>query len=234
MFFFNLFLFFLKKAAVQDPQLSQNVRDIGNAFDVLANQAKLNKDAVPALDLGKIPCDEAWDALISKATEAQTDIDAQATKIDKSLSDVQTEIQSSVIEASAAATEALSEGSATIATTQKQVADLLNPRSYSLIEFTAIFKGQKDSSAFGQYGWVFVAVVIGFLSILGMKMFSHERVIEEAPRSNSDMWGDVRELKCPGKCFACCGCCSWFLTLWFGTLCALFAVIFLPIHAVGR
>ena len=66
--------------------MSQNVRDIGNAFDVLANQAKLNKDAVLNAAL-KVECDKVWDALITQATDAQTDIDAQATKIDKSLSD---------------------------------------------------------------------------------------------------------------------------------------------------
>ena len=224
----------LKGAAVQDPQLSQNVRDIGTAFDNIKAIALDRKANVPSGSISET-CKDVWQSIIDEATTAAANTNEEADGIDQSLIDVQVSIQTSVVDASADATIALADGSKTIGDTQKQIDELLNPRKYSLVMYAEQVSGQKDSSAFGMYGWSFCVVVIAIMGIVGMRISREEVVTEEAPKgANTDMWGDVIRLKmCPGQCFACCSFMSWWLTLFFGTLCAFFAVIFLPIHAVG-
>ena len=148
------------------------------------------------------------------------------------LIDIQESIQTSVVEASAEATLALADGLNTITDTQTQVGALLDPRAYNLIEYSTVVRDNRDNGAFSFYGWVFIAIMFGLVSIVGMRMCRDNIYLEEAYPTNG-VQGYVIQLKCLGKCFACFGCCSWFMVLAFGISCALCAAIFLPIAAVG-
>jgi hypothetical protein len=221
----------LKDAAVQDPQLTQNIRDIGSAFDVVKEKA-INNKAQVASSAMKLICDPAWDEMIAQCESAKTTIGDSADEIEQTLIDIQESIQTSVVEASEDATRALADGLNTITDTQNQVGTLLDPRAYNLIQYSTLVRDNRDNGAFSFYGWVFIAVVFGLASIVGMRLFREETYLDEAYPTNG-VQGDVIRLKCLGKCCACFGCCSWFMVLAFGISCALCAAIFLPIAAVG-
>jgi hypothetical protein len=157
-------------------------------------------------------------------------------------------IQTSIIDASSGATSALQTGFDTISTTQEQVGSLLNPRTYGLLDYAMVIQQNRDNGAFGFYGWVPIALMFGFVAIAGTKMFNH--VIENEDhedyykkggakdriqRTNPEMDDQfpLHQLTCIGKCCSCFGFCSWWLTLFFGIFCALFAIIFLPVGAAG-
>ena len=94
----------LQDAAIQDPRLSENVRRIGASFGVVQTRAMFNKLQVPTAALHKSACDTVWDELSTQCDEARVNILADANKIDQSLIDVQVQIQTSVVDASADAT----------------------------------------------------------------------------------------------------------------------------------
>ena len=231
----------LQDAAVQDPQLSENVRSIGLSFKEVKSCALFNKEQVqdgtnPIEVKIKEVCDTVWDELATQCDEAKAKILVDANKIDQSLIDVQEQIQTSVIDASADATVALSEGSVTIQDTQDQLGKMIDPRAYNLMTYSALIRQNRDVSGLGAYGWVFFIIILSFVSIGGMKIFrTSKRYLNEGDhRNNPNMEGRVVQLwGCCGHCFACIGCCSWFQVLSFGILCSFLALIFLPVAAVG-
>ena len=114
-------VFALNEAAIQAPSLSDNVRNIGGAFDVVRQQAINNQNNIPDGALYKDTCDTVWDNLIEQCNAAKADILKEAKDIDQALIDVQTQIQTSVVDASDGATKALDAGAKTIRDTQTQV-----------------------------------------------------------------------------------------------------------------
>ena len=72
----------LKDAAVQDPKLTRNIRDIGSAFDVVKEKA-INNKAQVASSAMKLICDPAWDEMIAQCESAKTTIGDSADEIEQ-------------------------------------------------------------------------------------------------------------------------------------------------------
>ena len=146
-------------------------------------------------------------------------------------------IQSSIVDQSSAATEALTAGEDTITSTQEQVGEMMNPRKMggqNLMDFAREVQMHRDNGAFSFYGWVPIVVMFGFIAIVAMKLFNDIVLVDIGDvRGNKDMGGKVKKLTHFGACCSRCGTCSWWLTFLFGIFCALFAMIFLPLAAVG-
>jgi hypothetical protein len=224
----------LKEAAIQDPSLSGNVRNIGAAFDVVKQQAINNQHNIPDGVLYKDTCDTVWDNLVEQCNEAKASILQEAKDIDQALIDVQTQIQTSVVDASDGATKALDAGAKTIGDTQTQVNTLLNPRTYGLITYSTLLRQNRNYGGVGAFGWVLLVVLLSSVAVSGMKCCRKLKYLEDEYRTNPGMQGYVLKVSvCCGRCAACCGCCSWWLVLLFGTLCSLLSLVFLPIAAVG-
>ena len=222
----------LKDAAIQDPQLSENVRNIGKAFQSVNDRAEYNKKSIENNNVLKQTCDDVWDSLTKECNDAKALIMQDANDIDGALIDVQVSIQSSVVDSSEGATEALSAGSTTIADTQVQLESLLNPRQNNLMSYSKILRQHRENTGYAVLGKLVLILLFGFFSIIGMR--SKHTLFEAGDNKKlPDMEGDVRQLTCLGKCCACCGCCSWFCALTWGILHALIALLFLPIAAVG-
>ena len=224
----------LKEAAVQDPQLSENVRNIGAAFSHVKLFANRNKASVQTDSIYKDTCDQVWDNLVTQCNEAKIGIMADSEKIDNALIDVQTQIQTSVVDASASAIEALEAGSTSIGDTQTQVESMLNPRSYNLINLVNQIRNNRDTASLFLFGFVGIYILMGLLGIVGMCMCRKHRFLENGYKRNREMQGDVIQLsKCWGQSCACLSCCSWFCVLLFGILSALIALLLLPISTIG-
>jgi hypothetical protein len=227
----------LKEAAIQDPQLSENVRNIGNAFESVSEQAKKNMENIDISSPYKKACDTVWDNLITQCGEAKMTITTDAKKIDQTLIDVQVQIQTSVVDASVGATQALSSGSNTIGLAQKQVKVLLNPRTYNLITYSSLLRENRVYGGVGGFGWIMIPVFFGFLSFIFMKCCRKRRKLKEGEyKSNPNLEGHVIQLsRCFGSFAACfCGCiCSWWLVLLFGILSSVLAIVFSLIATIG-
>ena len=77
----------LKDAAVQDPQLTINIRDIGSAFDMVKEQAINNKAQVAPGTAFKTTCDLAWDEMITQCESAKTTIGDSADEVEQTCVD---------------------------------------------------------------------------------------------------------------------------------------------------
>ena len=151
--------------------------------------------------------------------------------------DAQTQIDTSIVGAAGPAKDAIKSGKEAISDLKKQLNDMMNPRKMggqNLIAVAQSIRDQRNSMAFGAFGYAFISVFFGVLAIVGMKMCTEEKYIEEGPRSNRNLTEEVIQLNCMGRCFSRFGFCSWWLILFFGIFSALFAIIWLPFAAAGR
>lgn len=155
-----------------------------------------------------------------------------AESLKDTLTDIQKDIKTSIVDKSSDATSAIADGGKAIDSMKTQLSQMMNPKQYSLFDFAEIQQNNRDNLAVVQFGWMFVVFVLTLASLIGMKMCSHERFMDEPPANNPTLPPQVKALTCAGKCFARIGSCSWFLVLLFGTFGAVFALIFLPFTAV--
>ena len=153
-------------------------------------------------------------------------VEASANKLKKSLQDIQTEIKNSNRRKVKDATAALDDG-AKVRDMKSHLDEIMNPKKFSLFTVAEIQKQNRDNFTFVQFGWIFIAVIFTLASIIGMKMCSHLRFMDEPPANNPNMPPQVKSLTCLGSCFARIGACSWFIVLFFG----MFGALLQPLSA---
>jgi hypothetical protein len=217
----------MKDATEFDPALSKNIEDMAPMFEEISNLADEGKNAQTLA-----PCQAPWKELSAAATEAEASTTASANELKQTLDDIQKQIKSSIVDQSQAATDALDSGSTALSDMKSQLSKMMNPEKLNLFTVAKLQQDNRNNLAFGQFGWIFVAVVFTFASIIGMKFCSHERFMEQPPANNKNLPPQVKSLTCLGSCFARVGAISWFIVLTFGTFGALFALLFLPLTAV--
>jgi hypothetical protein len=234
----------LAVAAKINPALSNNVAQISTFFKTLATNAGKAKAAVnsdPLISqLVKDQCATAWKEVADAATSAETASVTSATSLKTTLEDVQTMLNDGIVAKVSNVTDKIQEAEDALNAMQNELDLIMNPRQMggpggvNLIQYAEVIRKNRDNGAFGFFAWVFIVLFFSVIGTVGMKL-CFEGVEAEAGnnRRNPNMEGDVNHLNCLGRCWARLSCCSWFLVLVFGISSALFALIFLPVAAVG-
>jgi hypothetical protein len=219
----------LESASKKNETLSAMVKPgIPDKFDDIVITAKAAK--------AKANC-AAWDDILTQVKTARDESEDAANKLNDALIDAQEQIDTSIVGAAGDAKGAIADGKKAISDLKTQLDDMMNPRKMggqNLIAVAQSIRDQRNSMAFGAFGYAFISVFFGVLAIVGMKMCTEEKYIEEGPRSNRNLTEEVIQLNCMGRCFSRFGFCSWWLILFFGIFSALFAIIWLPFAAAGR
>jgi hypothetical protein len=229
----------LEAASKQNETLSAMVKPgIPDKFDEIVTAATAaSTQAKDTSGYGGATCDTAWDEISTQIKTARDSSEDAANKLNDALIDAQTQIDTSIVGAAGPAKDAIKSGKEAISDLKKQLNDMMNPRKMggqNLIAVAQSIRDQRNSMAFGAFGYAFISVFFGVLAIVGMKMCTEEKYIEEGPKSNRNLTEEVIQLNCMGRCFSRFGFCSWWLILFFGIFSALFAIIWLPFAAAGR
>ena len=214
------------------PGIPDKFDEIVTAATAASTQAKSDTSGY-----GGATCDTAWDEISAKIKTARDSSESSANTLNDALIDAQTQIDTSIVGAAEPAKGAIADGKKAISDLKTQLDDMMNPRKMggqNLIAVAQSIRDQRNSMAFGAFGYAFISVFFGVLAIVGMKMCTEEKYIEEGPRSNRNLTEEVIQLNCMGRCFSRFGFCSWWLILFFGIFSALFAIIWLPFAAAGR
>merc|ERR1711968_33478 len=126
--------------------------------------------------------------------KAKISVEDSANELKKSLQDIQSQIKSSIVDKSTDATTALNDGSKALDDMKDQLGAMMNPEKFNLFEVAKVQRQNRDNLAFVQFGWIFIAVIFTLISIIGMKMCSHERFMDEPPASNPNLPPQVKSL----------------------------------------
>jgi len=210
------------------PELTRNVETISDEFDELKNIATDARTAFTSTP----GCEEVWQPVVNAADEAATSTRDSADSLSESLLDIQEQLNTSVVEAKQPALDALRDGRKALDDMRKQLTSNLDPRSYQGFDYAQRVSDNRDNAGYAQFFWVPLALFLSFVGLMGIVFCRHERFRDEPPLNNENMPADVHSLSCPGACSARVMACSWFIVISFGTLGALFALIFLPLTAV--
>lgn len=229
----------LAVAAKIDQTLSRNVEHISTFFKTLAINAEKAKAAVNSdpliAQLVKDQCAIAWEKVADAATSAETASVTSATSLKTTLEDVQTMLNDGIVTKLSDVTNSIQDGEDALNAMQNELDSIMNPRQMggvNLIQYAEVIRKNRDNAAFGFFAWVFIVLFFSVVGTVGMKLcFKGDEAGEN--RRNPNMEGDVNHLNCLGRCWARFSCCSWFLVLFFGISSAFFALIFLPVAAVG-
>jgi hypothetical protein len=222
-------------SAMVKPGIPDKFDEIVTAATAASTQAKVGYAGSTAVE--KETCDTAWDKINEKIKTARDESEDAANKLNDALIDAQEQIDTSIVGMAEPASNAIADGEKAIDDLKTQLDDMMNPRKMggqNLIAVAQSIRDQRNSMAFGAFGYAFISVFFGVLAIVGMKMCTEEKYIEEGPRSNRNLTEEVIQLNCMGRCFSRFGFCSWWLILFFGIFSALFAIIWLPFAAAGR
>ena len=230
---FNGAVVSLKDVAVIDSSLSQNVADIAPKFNDLQTAAQTSKDTVPTTNANaKKACENFWQSIVDIAAQAEIDTVASATSLDTELQKIQNTIDSSLLQSSTTASDALVTAKNTVDSMQTQLDTSMDPRSYNLIVLAGDIKGQKDNSGFAAFGWVFLSLLLVTTSLVGVHHCHHHTTLKKPPTDNPRLPLNVIELNTAGKCFARFAAIGWCCALFFGIFCGVFAMFMLPLSAV--
>ena len=240
----------LEAASIIDPQLSQNVKNITTFFSSINKAVQGAKDSVPdgttaIEEQTKKECDAEWDAITEQITKAQEESVESAENLDTTLQNTQNSINDNIVQMAGPAAAAIKTITKALDDFQEQVDATIDPHSiggskasgatgFNLFGVATIIQEQRTNLAFGAFGQWFIAMFFGFIAIIGMKLMTEEKYLQDPERRNPGLEGDVIQLTCMGRCCSRFGCCSWWLVLLFGIFSALIALATLPIAAVGR
>merc|ERR1712166_816011 len=185
----------------------------------------------------KETCEGLFDDITTQMNSAKAASTGQAEDLAKTLTDTQTMINDNIIVMAGPADEKIGLITKALDDFDRQVEAILNPKNFvgvDLFTYAKIVQEQRSSSAFAAFGIWFIAAMLAVIGVIGMKFMHQEKFLEVGEKRNLELTGDVIALSCMGRCFSRVTCCSWWLVLFFGISSGFFALMFLPIAAVGR
>ena len=223
----------LTAASKIDPTLSANVAAIGTKFADLKRAAQDAKAAIPTTNPNEQnACAAIWDSIISSSTSAEAESTASAKELDTTLQDLQKELDTSLIQQSSTASDALSSAKTTLSNMQKELDKSMDPRAFGLISMAHQIKSQKDNAAFAGFGFWFIIIMLVSTSIFGVHEFKHHATLITPPKDNKTLPLQVIRLNATGSCFSRFAAIGWCSALFFGIFCGVFAALMLPLAAV--
>jgi len=185
----------------------------------------------------KETCEGLFADITTQMNSAKAASIGQAEDLAKTLTDTQTMINENIIVMAGPADEKIVLITKALDDFDRQVEAILNPKNFvgvDLFQYAEIVQKQRSSSAFAAFGIWFIAAMLAVIGVIGMKFMHQEKFLEVGEKRNLELTGDVIALSCMGRCFSRVTCCSWWLVLFFGISSGFFALMFLPIAAVGR
>ena len=185
----------------------------------------------------KETCEGLFEDITTQMNSAKAASIGQAEDLAKTLTDTQTMINDNIIVMAGPADEKIVLITKALDDFDRQVEAILNPKNFvgvDLFTYAEIVQKQRSSSAFAAFGIWFIAAMLAVIGVIGMKFMHQEKFLEVGEKRNLELTGDVIALSCMGRCFSRVTCCSWWLVLFFGISSGFFALMFLPIAAVGR
>ena len=223
----------LADATRVDPNLAQNVRDLGTKFDNLKSAAATAKANTNTGDTNTDQaCKTAWDGIAEAASEAADTAKSSGEQLDQTLKDLQASLDSSVVQQKQAADDAIQSGFDTIDLLKDQIKAALNPKSYGLFGYAQTINSNRDNAAFSAYGWIFVVVLVVGAGLTGMHFCRVHVRLATPPKNNPMLPLDVLKLNHIGACGSRFVTVGWACVFFFGVFSALFAALTMPLSSV--
>lgn len=233
---FNIAVTRMQDSTTFPPNLVDGVEDLESQLADIATKADAAGTAARTNWVGaSFPqaCEDAWDEISSKATDAETATNKQAQDLNWVLRDIQNSINDAIVGQKDEVNEKIDVSKTAIVDMRTTFEDTLSARP--ALNIAKLARQHRHNAAFSQWGNVFVAIVLALIGIPGMAKCHKEANYEpngQGPRSNPNLSGSAQQLTTIGGCCARFTACSWCIMLSFGTLGAMFAVLFMPLTVV--